>query len=267
MFAYAGTAVISHDSLNWTLLFARQPEPDLDFEEDLTEETQQVSGGSSQPGKAHKGKGGSPFKWILLLVLLGGGAYVAMDPDSVLNTINEMMGESPAPVAAPPPPVRPAPPTQIASPPASPAPAPVAATPPAPMTGAPGAGQVPSQPTTAQAPATTRAQAPTPAPTAAPKAPMVSPVPQPAPAAPAPVAIAKSTTPLFGEGQRVTITSPAALTLTQDALGKLPGPSVKPGSMLVVLDGDLQPSGWVYQVRTDVGAKGWAQEKALRLVP
>ncbi len=264
MFAYAGTAVTSHDSLNWTLLFARQPEPDLDFEEDLTEETQPVSGGSSQPGKAPKGKGGSPLKWILMLALLGGGAYVAMDPDSVMNTINEMMGESPAPVVAPPPPMRPAPPTQGPSAPASPAPAPapIAATPPAPMTGAPAASQAPSQP-----PATTRAQAPTPAPTAAPKTPAVSPVPQPAPAAPAPVAIAKSTTPLFGEGQRVTITGPTALTLTQDALGKLPGPSVKPGSILVVLDGDLQPSGWLYQVRTDVGAKGWAQEKALRLVP
>lgn len=256
MFAYAGTAVISHDSLNWTLLFARQPEPDLDFEEDLTEETQQVSGGSSQPGKSPKGKGSSPLKWILLLALLGGGAYVAMDPDSAMNTVNELLGETPAPVVAPLPPARPAPPAPVASAPAAPAPAPVAVTPPAPMAGVPGAGQVP---------ATARPQAPTPVPATSPRAPVVPPVPQPAPAAP--VAIAKSTTPLFGEGQRVTITSPAALTLTQDALGKLPGPSVKPGSILVVLDGELQPSGWVYQVRTDVGAKGWSQEKALRLVP
>ncbi len=232
MFAYAGTAVTSHDSLNWTLLFARQPEPDLDFEEDLTEETQQVGGGSSKPGKAPKGKGGSPIKWILLLALLGGGAYVAMDPDGVMNTINEFMGESPAPVAAPPPPTRSVPPAPVASSPATTMPAPVTATP-APMAGAP----VPSQ------------------------------APTPAPVAPAPIAVAKAMAPLFGEGQRVSITSPAPLTLTQDALGKLPGPAVKPGSVLVVLDGELQPSGWVYQVRTDIGAKGWAQEKQLRPVP
>jgi hypothetical protein len=32
-----------------------------------------------------------------------------------------------------------------------------------------------------------------------------------------------------------------------------------------VLDGDLQPGGWVYSVRTDDGVKGWIPEKRLRL--
>jgi len=50
-----------------------------------------------------------------------------------------------------------------------------------------------------------------------------------------------------------------------DPTGAKPGPVVRPGVTLSVLDGDLQPSGWVYSVRTDDGVKGWIPEKRLRL--
>lgn len=76
--------------------------------------------------------------------------------------------------------------------------------------------------------------------------------------------------PLFGEGQRVTVmgnpTAPGEMVpLTLDPAGAKPGPSIRPGATLSVLDGDLQPSGWVYSVRSDDGVKGWVSEKRLRM--
>ena len=53
--------------------------------------------------------------------------------------------------------------------------------------------------------------------------------------------------------------------LSLDPSGMKPGPVVRPGVSLSILDGDLQPSGWVYSVRTDDGVKGWIPEKRLRL--
>ena len=77
---------------------------------------------------------------------------------------------------------------------------------------------------------------------------------------------------MFGEGQRVTIAVDPALagggiTLFQDPAGTKPGPVVRPGTELTVLDGDLQQTGWVYSVRSDDGIKGWVAEKRLRLKP
>lgn len=77
---------------------------------------------------------------------------------------------------------------------------------------------------------------------------------------------------MFGEGQRVTLATDPSLagggmTLFLDPAGTKPGAAVRPGAELTVLDGDLQPNGWVYSVRTDDGAKGWVAEKRLRLKP
>lgn len=84
--------------------------------------------------------------------------------------------------------------------------------------------------------------------------------------------MASTPSPLFGEGQKVTVVLPPAtpgdtVTLMQDAAGTRPGPAVRPGTTLTVLDGDLQAGGWVYSVRTDDGAKGWIGERQLRLKP
>ncbi len=77
---------------------------------------------------------------------------------------------------------------------------------------------------------------------------------------------------MFSEGQRVTVMlSPATpgdtVTLMQDAAGTKPGPAIRPGTTLTILDGDLQNGGWVYSVRSDDGAKGWIAERRLRLKP
>ena len=224
------TSVGNPVDYNWTLLFARQPEPDLEFtEEELDQTTSTRATGPLNPRK--KSGGGRPILWLLLLVLIGGIAYVAtMEPDMLAEWLSPYLGEStPPPVAMKPKPL---------------APAPVA--PPAP---APQATPSPSDETSA------------------PLAPAVVP-PQAAakPAAP----IAPSPAPMFSEGQKVTVTADetapgGSIPLFADSSSGKPGPIVRPGVTLTVLDGDLQLGGWMYLVRTDEGAKGWVSEKRLRL--
>ncbi len=228
MFAVAGGPSFAGSTLS-NLFFARQPEPDLEFTEEELEQTTNTR--SSSPMKSPKKSGGRPVLWILLLALIGGGAYVAMEPEMVMDWVNQLLGETPAPQ----PPQMATRPAPIAQPtPASPdAPAPI---PPVPQ---------------ASAPMTT-----TPPPTS----PMAS--------APAPASLS----PMFGEGQRVTVAVDPALaggmiTLSQDPAGTKPGPAVQPGTGLTILDGDLQQNGWVYSVRSDDGVKGWVAEKRLRLKP
>ena len=75
---------------------------------------------------------------------------------------------------------------------------------------------------------------------------------------------------MFGEGQKVTITvddmaSGGSIPLFADSSSSRPGPIVRAGASLTVMDGDLQPGGWMYLVRTDEGVRGWVSEKRLRL--
>jgi hypothetical protein len=75
---------------------------------------------------------------------------------------------------------------------------------------------------------------------------------------------------MFSEGQKVTVTTDemapgGSIPLFADSSSSKPGPIVRPGVSLTVMDGDLQPGGWMYLVRTDEGAKGWVSEKRLRL--
>jgi hypothetical protein len=249
MFAVAGGPSFAGSALS-NLFFARQPEPDLEFTEDELEQTTNTR--SSSPMKSPKKSGGRPVLWILLLALIGGGAYVAMEPEMVMDWVNQLLGETPAPqppqMATRP---MPAPPAPIAQP------APATSDVPAPVSTAP----------QANAPMTT-----TPPP--APSVPGAAPAP---PAMPANPAMATPSTPaslapMFGEGQRVTVAVDPALaggtiTLFQDSAGMKPGPVVRPGTGLTILDGDLQPTGWVYSVRSDDGVKGWVAEKRLRLKP
>jgi hypothetical protein len=222
----------------WNLLFARQPEPDLEFtDEELEQTTTTRPMSPMKPGK--KSGGGRPIMWLLLLILVGGIAYVAMEPEMLTELLNPILGENP-PVPGPPPRAM----SSKPQPPASTAPVP--------------------------APATVPAPAPEPAPTVAAPAPpapaMTSPAATPAPTMP-PVATA---IPIFAEGQKVTVTvDPTApgegIPLFMDPSGTKPGPMVKPGVTLTVLDGEFQGNGWVYSVRTDEGTKGWVPEKRLRL--
>jgi len=225
---------------------ARQPEPDLEFtEEELDQTTATRPVSAMKPGK--KSRGGRPLLWIFLLLLVGGIGYLAMEPEQLADWLAPFTGDSPSepPAVATRP--KPAPPT--VPPPTPPADAPAA--PPAVSDTLP----TPAAPT-----------APSGAPTVAPSTPPSSMAPATTPTTP-PVTVAS---PMFAEGQKVTAignpTAPAeTIPLSLDPAGMKPGPVIRPGITLNVLDGDLQPGGWVYSVRTDDGVKGWIPEKRLRL--
>jgi len=253
MFAFAGNPSLGGSLLTWNLFFARQPEPDLEFTEEELEQTTTVR--SPSPKKPPKQSNGRPILWVLLLVLIGGGAYVAMEPEMVMEYIEPLLGESPEP----PTPIvqRPMPPKPVA-----PAPQPMEEAPTPPPAVAPV--EVPQAAT----------PAPVPIPPSAPSMPntsaTVETIPTPVPASDTPVT--NSPPPLFGEGQRVSVLpNPAApgqkVVLTQDAEGSRPGLAIPPGTVLTVLDGDLQGTGWVYSVRSDYGTTGWLPEHQLRLKP
>lgn len=257
MFAFAESPSLGGSPLTWNLFFARQPEPDLEFTEEELEQTTTVR--SSSPKKPPKPSGGRPLLWALLLVLIGGGAYVAMEPEMVMEYIEPLLGESPAPE----------PPAPLAQKPVLPKPTPVTP-PPQPLeatpTPPPTVGQV-EMPQAATAPPT-----PIPMPPSAPQVPTASttvestPPPASAPEAP----ITNTPPPLFAEGQRVSILpNPAApgekVVLTKDAEGAQPGPAIPPGTVLTILDGDLQETGWIYSVRSDYGTKGWLPEHQMKL--
>lgn len=257
MFAAAmGPTLAGHPLLPF--FFAIRPEPDLEFTEEELEQTAEQP--APAPAKPPKPSGGRPLLWLVLLAVLGGGAYVAMEPEMVLDWVNQLTGEQEA--TAPPL-------TPMAK---APAPTPAPGSAPAPV--APGTQATPG--TTPPGPMSAAPQA---APPSGPAVPITPPSPATAPKSAAPAvpsaAPAQSgaiPSPNFGEGQRVTIAlEPGAVsdtvTLFQDAAGTKPATSVRPGVSLTVLDGDLQASGWVYQVRSDDGAKGWISEKRLRLKP
>ena len=226
--------------LQWSLLFARQPEPDLEFtEEELDQTTATRPVSSMRPGK--KSGGGRPLLWIFLLLLLAGIGYLAMEPEQLADWLAPFTGDN-----------QPEPPMVATRP---------KAAPPAPPPPAPAA---PATPPTL--PDTAPSSIPSTESTGGPMAPAPPPLSATAPAAPAPTVAS----PMFAEGQKVTAvgnpTAPAeTVPLSLDPAGMKPGPVVRPGVTLSVLDGDLQPSGWVYSVRTDDGVKGWISEKRLRL--
>ena len=254
MFAIAGGPSLAGSPLTWSLLFARQPEPDLEFTEEELEQTTTIR--SPSPMKPPKKSSGRPLLWVLLLVLIGGGAYVAMEPEMIMDYVGPLLGESPAPQPQPPVARKPAPPPSghSASSRCS------DSTPCSTSRGTAGCSADDSS-------RSRHHQSTQPMPTAS--APIQAP---PSPAS-APVApITASPTPLFSEGQRVSVladpTNPGGkVVLAQDAEGTRPGPAIPPGTALTILDGDLQANGWVYSVRSDFGTKGWLAEKQLKLKP
>ena len=241
MAALVGNMTSFLNPFHLTLHFARQPEPDLEFtEEELDQTVTSKARGPMTPPK--KSGGGRPILWVFLLALVGGLAYVAtMEPEMLEEWLSPYLGEStPPPVAMIPKPL---------------APAPVA-----PPTPAPQAAPSPSHEASAPlAPATSSATAVTPT------ASVVAPPP---PTAARPVA--PPLDPMFSEGQKVAVTADdmaagGGIPLFADSSSSKPGPIIRPGVSLTVMDGDLQPGGWMYFVRTDEGLKGWVSEKRLRL--
>lgn len=74
--------------------------------------------------------------------------------------------------------------------------------------------------------------------------------------------------PSFEEGQLVAVkdphSGPKSFKLSGDAQKKQPGPSVKVGELLTILDGAFVNDTWVYLVHTKSGASGWIGEHQLQ---
>jgi len=181
---------------------------------------------SSPPMKSPRPSNKRPILWLFLLLILGGLVYVAMDPDMVMRVIEPYLGENETgPVQSIPPPQ--AKQTPAVSPPTPP---------------------LRTEPATPPSPA-----GPPPMTQAGSTGPSFSPTPG----------------PLFGEGQKVTVVPDPArpngpVLLFTDPAKTKPGLSVEAGSSLTVLDGELQPSGWIYSVSTEDGRRGWVAEKHLK---
>jgi hypothetical protein len=96
------------------LLFARQPEPDLEFtEEDLSD----AAPPPTPPVKSPKPSNKRPILWLLLLAIMGGLAYVAMEPDMVMRFLEPYLGDGePTTVRSAPPQAKQAPPVSPAAP-------------------------------------------------------------------------------------------------------------------------------------------------------
>ena len=72
--------------------------------------------------------------------------------------------------------------------------------------------------------------------------------------------------PHFGEDQHVILTIASGDTmLAGDPTNSQPGPLVKNGEQLTIIDGSHEITGWVYQVKTASGKTGWITEDKLKL--
>jgi hypothetical protein len=224
MFSSTGVPAISSEWTNRQLLFARQPEQDLEFtEEDLDEALPPAAPPMREPQQPRK----RPFLWILLLLLVGGIGYVAMDPDWAMQLIEPYLDggtEATQPAAQTPPPGTQVPatiPLEVVdtAPPALP-------TPPTSLPAAPTLKSVPPV-TNIAGPLFSEGQRVT----------VIMDPSRP-----------KSSVPLF-----------------VDSAGTKTSTTVLASATLTVLDGDYQKTGWIYSVRTEDGRKGWIPERSLNL--
>ena len=250
----ASSAALSVPPLPWgNIFFAKEPAPAGDPNQPDMDKTV-VLGPPGKKGPAPPSMKERLLFLVLILLIVCGGGYLAVNPDILMSLLGDAPGETPPPQVPP----------KVARPAGSPSV-------PAPTPNVPAA--VPaSVAATAQPAAMPAASAPTanaPAIPAAPATMPAMPVPAPTPtvaaSVPAPAAIPgvpAIPTPKFGEGQKVSVAAPTQL--TTDATGKKPGAATAaPGSTLVILDADLQSYAWVYSVRTEQGATGWVAEKNL----
>jgi hypothetical protein len=236
MFPSTGLAALTEDGLILPLFFARQPEPDLEFTEEDLDETAPPP----PPMRAPKRSGKKPLMWVVILLIMGGLGYAAYDPESVMQMLEPYFGNG----------------TEQA------APERAMQTPPS-ATQQPQVGTKPPS-TAAQPPSVSDSSS---AATSAPAAPP--------PTGAAPLSLNTPPTshiggPLYSEGQRVTaVAHPARPTapvpLFTDAVGTKIAMTVPASATLIIVDGDLQQSGWMYAVRTENGRQGWIAERNLKL--
>jgi len=204
----------------WSLLFAREPEPDPDLD-DIPSESLEGDRTSAPQPPIQRPPNRKPLVLLVLLILLAGVAYLSLNLDMLTGMLPEsvldLLGEAP----------------------------------PAPTPSAPGEARAPADLPAAPGPSAQPSPAGTP------------------PDTPLPVAIP---TPGFAEGQQVMVSpdpiNPGmALSLSGDAAQTTPGPPVKAGAVVTILDGEFQANSWVYALKTQEGAKGWLPENRLRAIP
>lgn len=244
MAVHVALATMGTSLVHWGPLFAREPEPDPDLDE-IPPSSMDRGRSSLPPPPPPRRSSRKPLVLLLLLVIIAGGTYLYMEPDALRGVLPEsvmdLLGEGPTPSAP-----------QSAE-------------------------QGPNAPPPSQTPSSLPAAPGEPSPaTGADAMPPVVPPPGmpprdlPSPGtASSPPATASIPEPRYGEGQLVAIRrNPAApnqsVALTADAAGTKPGPVVRAGTMVRVLDGDLQGTVWVYAVKTPEGAKGWLAEERLQ---
>lgn len=178
----APQALLTSDApLPWSVLFAKDSDQDLEFDETMDDDDT-ADGGGKSPFR-------SPLVYVLVLMLVAGGVYVwkpdlfAPVMDLIAAPATDSAGES-----------------MEAEQPSIGAPAPMPAT-----------GAIPA--------------------------------------------------PRFREGQVVSVASSeipgAIINLTATASGTQPGPPVRQGELLTVLDGAFIENQWIYHVQTKSGASGW----------
>jgi hypothetical protein len=74
--------------------------------------------------------------------------------------------------------------------------------------------------------------------------------------------------PTFQETQIVSLSNTIGDSMLMgDPANTKPGPMVKPGETLTILDGSYQTAGWVYQVQTPAGKTGWISAEKLKKQP
>lgn len=266
MFTASGSPAAVSSLPAWNILFAREPEPDLEVDEtvddlDETAPADDEGGDSQGPEDDKKPK---MIKLVLLAAVAGAGLYVAIDPSILMGP-----AENPPPASAPPVPQAAQVPATLPNPDASP----MAVAPPTAMAPPPAA-QAPSSVQSPQAmpsiPAPDQPKSTMPAMASAPSPAMPSAMP-PAPPKPAPAA-STGFSPLFSEGQPVVIladsTKPTGpVSLMADPGSSRPGPTVAANTSATVQDGELRNNSWVYSIRTPQGATGWISEKQLQAKP
>ena len=109
MAALIGNLTSVWNPYDLSLHFARQPEPDLEFTEEELDQTIATKARSPLTPRKKSG-GGGPILWILLLALVGGIAYVSMEPEMLTEWLSPYLGEStPPPMTMKPKPLPPAP--------------------------------------------------------------------------------------------------------------------------------------------------------------
>jgi hypothetical protein len=213
----------------WSILFAREPEPDLELDDVLDDVEDRPSPGAPYR-KPRRSSSRKPIHWVMFLIIVGFGGLFAYDPEFVMELFGQGLHPPSAPIITAVPKAKRAPVVQAV--PAQPTAMPnvISASP-----------ALPSQPMPMAA-----AGAVSPGNVATNPVPLYS----------------------EGQRVLV-LADPALPTetvnLSPDPAGKMQGPALRAGAFLTILDGELRETGWVYSVRSAEGLAGWLPEKRLAL--